>query len=54
VKKYLLLSAALLNLAGMANAAPDEYIYPARVTAGEREIDFKFGSRNMNDKDWLR
>jgi hypothetical protein len=54
VKKYLLLGAALLNLAGMAHAGPDEYIYPARVTAGEREIDFKFGSRNMNDKDQNR
>lgn len=31
-------------------AGPNEYIYPATVTPGEREIDFKFGSRSMKDK----
>ena len=40
---------ALISHAQTAFAGPDEYIYPARVTAGEREIDIKFGTRNMND-----
>jgi hypothetical protein len=48
-KKIVLASAlALLSHAQSALAGPDEYVYPARVTAGEREIDFKFGSRSMN------
>lgn len=51
MKKYLLLCAALLTLASAVHAGPDEYIYPARVEQGEREIDFKFGSRSMKDKD---
>ncbi len=41
------LAAAFCSLS--AHAAPDEYIYPARVEAGEREIDIKFGTRNMRD-----
>lgn len=45
---------ALTALASSAWAGPDEYVYPARVEAGEREIDFKFGTRNMKDKDQNR
>lgn len=50
MKKFLL-AAVLVGLTFALNAfaAPDEYVYPARVEAGEREIDIKFGSRNMND-----
>ncbi len=41
--------AATSMCTSLAHAAPDEYIYPARVEAGEREIDFKFGTRDMRD-----
>lgn len=51
MKKHLLLSTLFLAFSNAAFAGPDEYIYPARVEPGEREIDFKFGSRNMKDKD---
>lgn len=51
MKKTLIASAlALASFAGTAHAGPDEYIYPARVEAGEREIDIKFGTRSMNDR----
>lgn len=40
---------AAAAISGSAFAGPDEYVYPARVEAGEREIDFKFGTRNMKD-----
>lgn len=49
MKKFLsALALAGITYAVDAAAAPDEYIYPARVEAGEREIDIKFGTRNMN------
>nr|NDG08925.1 hypothetical protein [Oxalobacteraceae bacterium] len=49
MKKFLsALALAGITYAVDAVAAPDEYIYPARVEAGEREIDIKFGTRNMN------
>ena len=32
-------------------AGPNEYVYPATVEAGEREIDVKFGTRNSKDRD---
>ena len=51
MKKILVASAlALTSLAELAHAGPDEYIYPARVEAGEREIDIKYGSRSMKDR----
>ena len=31
-------------------AGPSEYVYPATVEPGEREIDFKFGTRNSKDR----
>ena len=34
-----------------AFAGPSEYIYTPKVTYGEREIDFKFGSRKMSNPD---
>lgn len=48
-KSLLAVALAGMSCALNAFAAPDEYIYPARVEAGEREIDIKFGTRNMKD-----
>ena len=41
---------AMGALSTCAIAGPNEYIYPATVEPGEREIDFKYGSRSMKDK----
>jgi len=41
---------ALSTLCFQAFAGPSEYVYQATVEAGEREIDFKAGTRNMKDK----
>jgi len=44
-----LLAASMLALGGLCApvfAGPNEYVYPATVQQGEREIDFKFGTRN--------
>ncbi len=50
MKKILTAGAlAAASFSVTAYAAPDQYIYPARVEAGEREIDFKFGTRDMRD-----
>ena len=50
MKKTLIASSlALASIANLAHAGPDEYVYPARVEAGEREIDIKFGTRSMKD-----
>ena len=48
-KIFVAYAMAITAFAQTAHAGPDEYVYPARVEAGEREIDFKFGSRNMKD-----
>ncbi len=50
MKKIMMASVLAAACSGFAHAAPDEYIYPARVEAGEREIDFKFGTRDMRDR----
>ncbi len=47
MKNIVLVSAlALLGYCAPVFAGPNEYIYPVTVTQGEREIDFKFGSRD--------
>lgn len=53
-KMFLATALGMAAIAGNAIAGPDEYIYPARVEAGEREIDIKFGSRSMKDKNQNR
>ncbi len=51
MKKHLIpITLALASLAKLVHAGPDEYVYPARVEAGEREIDIKFGTRSMKDR----
>ena len=52
MKKILMATAVLAGLyANAAFAGPAEYIYTPAVTYGEREIDFKFGSRKSKDND---
>lgn len=41
---------ALGGLCASVFAGPNEYVYPATVKPGEREIDFKFGSRNTKGR----
>ena len=51
MKKILTASVlALGTVCASAFAAPNEYVYPATVEPGEREIDFKFGTRNSKDR----
>jgi hypothetical protein len=47
MKKILVASSLVLGgLCAPVFAGPSEYVYSATVEEGEREIDFKFGSRN--------
>jgi hypothetical protein len=44
-----LLAAAALALPVLAHADPDEYVQVPAVEYGEREIDFKYGTREFGD-----
>jgi hypothetical protein len=44
-----LLAAVALALPAFAHAGPDEYVQTPTVQYGEREIDFKYGTRRYDD-----
>lgn len=49
-KIIVVITLALCSIANTAYAGPSEYVYSATVEPGEREIDFKFGRRSMNNR----
>ena len=51
MKKILMASALAGLFINSAFAGPSEYIYTPRVEYGEREIDFKYGSRKSSGND---
>ncbi len=51
MKKIIVASSLVLGgFCASVFAGPNEYIYPVTVTQGEREIDFKLGSRDSKDQ----